>query len=302
MAKYQDPSLEFSDIVAYAGIGTYAALSPDGQRLGGIGTMTGIANAAYNLGAPFTLGLAENGYDSIEQTPGFKEKAIKVIYFNSGDDALNYLKTVIASGHPVELQLDNYYVYDDVARVSTFWQSHSSKQHTGLFWNVTGYDEERIYLNNPNDSTEAAINVPVSVGNFILAWEKIGEQSNITSPLTPKPLGPYWMVYLSQMGNKKSADEVIPWSVKLSKTTPSDIRKFGENSKDDQSSRLSLRRLAISRLVFANFLVKHSKDQVSDLYRKSGNMFAVLADRGPKAVDLRLIADIEEQALGLLVK
>jgi hypothetical protein len=104
------------------------------------------------------------------------------------------------------------------------------------------------------------------------------------------------------MGNKKSADEVIPWSVKLSKTTPSDIRKFGENSKDDQSSRLSLRRLAISRLVFANFLVKHSKDQVSDLYRKSGNMFAVLADRGPKAVDLRLIADIEEQALGLLVK
>ncbi len=262
--------------------------------------MTSIANAAYNLSIPFSLGLAENGYDSIEQAPGFKGKAVKVTYFRNGDDALNFLKTVIASGHPVEVQLDNYYVYDDVARVSAFWKSHSNKQHAGLFWNVTGYDEEQIYLNNPNDSTEAAINVPVPVSSFMLGWEKIGEQSNITSPLTPKPLGPYWMVYLSQMGNKKSADEVISWSVELSKTTPNDIRKFSESPNGDQSSLISLRRLTISRLVFSDFLAKNGKGQASELYRKSGNMFAILANQGPKAEDLRVIAAIEEQALGLL--
>jgi hypothetical protein len=302
MAKYQNPTLEFCDIVAYSGVGTYAGFSPDRSSLGHGGTMASIANAAYNLSIPFNLALSERGYDSIDPDSGFKEKATEVIYFTNSDDAINYLKKVIASRYPVELQLDNFYVYDDVSRVSTFWKSHSSKQHTGLFWNVTGYDEERIYLNNPNDSTKEAINIPVTVSNFKLAWEKIGEQSNIVSPLTPRPLGPYWMIYLSQMGNKRSADEVISWNIKLSKTTPSNIRKSSESLKDDQSSRISFRRLAISRLVFADFLVKNSKNQVAELYRKSGNMFATLANQGPKAVDLGAIADIEEQALGLLEK
>ena len=104
------------------------------------------------------------------------------------------------------------------------------------------------------------------------------------------------------MGNRKSADEVISWSVELSKTTPNDIRKFSESPNGDQSSLISLRRLTISRLVFADFLAKNSKAQASEFYRKSGNMLAVLANQGPKAEDLRVIADIEEQALGLLEK
>jgi hypothetical protein len=293
LANYQNPELDFSDVVANSGQGSSAIYVEETDLLDNVGPFKGLIQAASNLNAPFILGLGEGGQDS--EGSKVKNKAVSVVYFSSGDEALDYLKRVIASDHPVEVYLDRYYVYDDLAPVSSWWESARKKEHGANWFTVTGYDTEHIYLNDPTDPTEAATNLPAKVENFRLAWEKTQELQE------DPPIGPFWMIYLTQIGNKKSATEVIAWNVESSGQAPSEIREFSANPNNSKLTLRSLGELAIGRLQFAEFLEKNGQDEAAALYRESGNLFATLSDGGGSmATDLNAIADKEEQALILL--
>ena len=109
-----------------------------------------MANAANNLNVPFVIGIGEGGIDSIrnpfkEEILKFQDEAAGTIYFNDGDEAFAYLKRVIASGHPVGVFLDGYYIYDDTSAVSDWWKSFYTKKNSGWNMVVTGYDNEHVY-------------------------------------------------------------------------------------------------------------------------------------------------------------
>ncbi|MFC1954191.1 hypothetical protein ACFLU7_01390, partial [Chloroflexota bacterium] len=139
MAIHDRPELEFHDIVAFSGWGSNAVYNP--ESVGRLRIIReediGIADAARNLDASFILGLPKGDYD-FSGTISIFNNASKVIYFSNGDEAINYLKTAIASGHPVEVVLDQYYLYDDFIRVSDFWKSTREKRNQAGWMTVTG--------------------------------------------------------------------------------------------------------------------------------------------------------------------
>lgn len=300
MAKYHCPELEFYDVVACSGVGAKVEyIEPFGDSLPFLGNGIGEASiilATQNLNASFILCLHEEGCDSAPYYPPqlrFGEQAEEIIYFDSSDKSLNYLKEIIASGYPVVVYLDCYYVYDDFASCSDFWKNFMEKDHYDHYMTVTGYDKDYIYLNDPTDPTEAAINILAKTEKFKLAWEKGNEIG--------QKLGPYWMIYLSDMGTMKSLSEVISCNVELAKEAPSEIRKFATEPNSSDTTCFLLREIAKARIEFANFLEKNDMEQAASLYRESGNIFATISENGNvTASELNMIADKEEQALGLL--
>jgi hypothetical protein len=265
--------------------------------------MAAITNASSNLGASFILGLATGGSDSVDPTNfGLKNKALKTVYFKDGDEALNYLKTVIASNHPVLVFLDHTYIYDDFAKVSSYWKS-STKPDSTTFWlssffTVTGYDEEYIYIDDPGDPTQAGADLPTKVGNFNLAWEKSGQGG---TNLNTNNLGPYWMFYLPQLGDRKSVDDTIAWNAAVGKDTPTEIMTFSTNLIDSTLLKGTLGHLSVGRAAFADYLDKNGKADAAALYRKSSSLIWSLNQlKNLTPSNVTALSDLEQQALALL--
>jgi len=300
VAKHHYPEFEFCDAVAYGGVGVNALyIQPPGSSAflaNGIWDSS-IIYLTRNVNASFILGLKEGGFDSDPNNPfilKFKDEASEVVYFGNSNEAVDYLKRAIASDHPVEVHLDLYYVYDDFSVISDYWKT-LGKEHASHYMTVIGYDTEYIYLNDPTDPTASAANLSTKIDNFILAWEKTSEFKEAP------PVGPFWIVYMSQTGTKKSVNEVISWNAEKGKSAPSEIRKFSANPNSSDSTCFMFIELAKGRLEFANFLEKNNMKQAASLYKESGNLFRTQAIEGNiTSEDLNSIADKEEKALELL--
>ncbi|HEB46808.1 MAG TPA: hypothetical protein ENI19_03875, partial [Candidatus Nealsonbacteria bacterium] len=239
LALFDDPDLDFTEIVAYSGIGVTAknvvpfiGLTNDFQ---GNSIITGAENLGYNFG----LGLLSGGKDSINHLPppppppppgtsppppppppppagsepptqfNFKESAKEVKYFSNKEEATRYLKSIISSDKPVLVHLDLYYVTDDFAKISPSWAWE--KFHASHFMIVTGYDENYVYINDPDDPDLAIKNMPASYKNFLEAWE-----NGANPQMEGHKLGPYWMLYLKDKAKRKSIKEIMAWNREIS--------------------------------------------------------------------------------------
>jgi len=305
LALFDDPDLDFTEIVAYSGIGVTAknivpfiGLTNDFK---GNSIITGAENLGYNFG----LGLLSGGKDSISHLPplpppppgtsppppppppppagsepptqfNFKESAKEVKYFSNKEEATRYLKSIISSDKPVLVHLDLYYVTDDFAKVSPSWAWE--KFHASHFMTVTGYDENYIYINDPTDSDLAIKNMPASHKNFLEAWE-----NGANPQVKGHQLGPYWMLYLKDKAGRKSIKEIIAWNKEISKNTAFEIEKALNYE--------MIGEMTVGRLEFAKFLERNSYQNAANLYREAGNLYL----EKPR-IDVSLISGKEEEA------
>lgn len=295
LAKYDDPALDFADVIAYCGVGTCAHVSLAGD-LGGFGTGPhSIIDTAANLGYGYIIGIAKNG--RANDTPisplqsTFEEKAERIEYFDTEDDAFNFLRRAIASNYPVIVVLDCHYVRDDLARVSGYWQKIPEVIHFSHHFTVTGYDRDYVYLNDPT-GFEKADNLPVTIANFKSAWE-------VTEELTLSNKGPYWMFFLVKKQDQKSASEILAWNKQMSSQAAAHIRKFAENPRMTDMQRFLIYHFIRARAEYAKFLERNGKTEAAALYEQSSQLWEGLLESGDLSDDLMKIADLEEQAWSL---
>ncbi len=269
---FNDPTLDFTDTVAYSGIGVKA------KNILFVGLITNdkmeiedsIITTAENLGYNFGLGVLSRGMSS--------RSAKEVNYFSNEEEAFLYLKSIISSGQPPLVHLDLYYVTEDLAKYSQYWADFK-KGHYSHFVTVTGYDEEYIYINDPIEPNLTAKNVPIPKSSFLDAWEN-GARPEIEGAR----LGPYWVFYLKDKTERKSINEIIVWNKEISKDVPSEIRKAKKY--------IMIGELVVSRLEFAKFLERNGYKEAASLYREAGNLYL----KKPEVNNTSLIADKEEQA------
>ncbi len=305
LALFDDPDLDFTEIVAYSGIGVtaknivpYVGLTNDFK---GNSIITGAENLGYNFG----LGLLSGGKDSISHLPppppgfpppppppagsepptqfNFKESAKEVKYFSNEEEAIRYLKSIISSGKPVLVHLDFYYVTDDFAKISPFWAWE--KFHDSDFMTVTGYDEDYIYINNSIDPDLAIKNMPTSYKNFLEAWE-----NGANPQMKGHKLGPYWMLYLKDKAKRKSIKEIMAWNREISKNAAFEI--------GEALNYFFIGEMAVGRLEFAKFLERNGYQNAANLYREAGNLYL----KKPTIDELSLIAGKEEEARNSLLE
>lgn len=292
LANYLNPDLDLNDIVAISGAGSRAFIRNDSLTHRGIaGSLClDIVRVANYLDAPFIFGQGGTDPDFISINC-YIDEAAGTVNTTDGDEALDYLKRIIASGHPVFVPLDTYYTYDDLATASDYWKSVRTKELGNIDnMTVTGYDEEYIYLNDPINPTEAATNLPVRINNFRLAWEN--------------QRVPNYMLYLSGTVGGMNVAEIIAWNVELGEQGLSAIRNFSANTNDSEIIRTGLKRLTVARLQYAEFLEENGYEEAAALYRESGNLIFALIDKDGSMFlefeNLNTVADKEEQAIGLL--
>ncbi len=309
LALFDDPDLDFAEIVAYSGIGVTAKNLVPGRGLSNDFQGNSIITGAENLGYNFGLGLLSGGKDSIGHLPppppgtppppgfpppppppppppagsepltqfNFKESAKEVEYFSNKEEATRYLKSIISSDKPVLVHLDLYYVTDDFAKISPSWAWE--KFHASHFMTVTGYDENYVYINDPTDSDLAIKNMPASYENFLEAWE-----NGANPQMEGHKLGPYWMLYLKDKAKRKSIKEIIAWNREISKNTAFEIR--------EALNYYIIGEMAVGRLEFAKFLERNGYQNAANLYREAGNLYL----KKPTINELSLIAGKEEEA------
>ncbi len=283
LVLFDDPDLDFTEIVAYSGIGVtaknvvpFVGLTNDFQ---GNSIITGAENLGYN----FVLGLLSRGKDSITNSQfNFKESAKEFKCFSNKKEAAHYLKSIISSDKPVLVHLDLYYVADDFAKISPNWASWE-KIHASHFMTVTGYDENYVYINDPTEHDLAIKNMPTSHKNFLEAWK-----NGANPKLKGHKLGPYWMLYLKDKAKRKSIEEIMAWNREISENTAFEIREALNYS--------FIGEMAVGRLEFAKFLERNGYQNAANLYREAGNLYL----KNPTIDELSLIAGKEEEAMNSL--
>lgn len=285
LAIYDDPSLTFSDIVAYSGVGSMAG-NNDFSGLDNNLKENSIMTASENLGYDYFLSTLAGGTEStMPHQYKFGNLAKEKRYFNDETGAYFHLKRMIDSKKPVIVHLDIYHVWDDFAKFSPFWANSWQKMHASHFMTVTGYDEDYVYLNDPTDPDLSKKNMPASVENFLKAWAD-GNHPAINGA----KVGPYWMVYINNNGKRKSPIEVIGWNHRMSMDAYSVI------SKADEADMMG--ELAVGRREFSRFLEKNG-------YTKAAAAYGEIADfyfTDPSVGDLKAKAYLEGEARKLLLK
>jgi len=279
LAMYDDPSLDFSDIVAYSGVGTKLANNGYTGLNNGI-KENSIMTASENLGYDYTLGLLSGGAESTmphEYNFGAGSKEKK--YFNDQIVAYFYLKRMLDSKKPVIVHIDTYYVWDDFAAFSTFWKDSWDEGHASHFIVMTGYDEEYVYFNDPTDPDLSKKNMPAKVENFLKAWQN-GDHPSINSTR----VGPYWMVHITNNGKRKSVREVIEWNKKISMDAYSAASKAAKYE--------NIGELAVGKREFAKFLSKNGYKDAAAAYDDIADFYFT----EPGLIDFKSKAYMEKEA------
>ncbi len=300
LLRYEEPEIEFCDIIAASGIGPNAGYVGENESasLGnGIGEAC-IILSSNNLNTSYTLGLKDGGNDSASYYSSqlrFGKQAKEVIYFDDAEDSFAHLKSVVSSGNPVVVYLDCYYLYDDFALASDFWKNGMEKDHYDHYMVVTGYDKNNVYLNDPTDPTTAAANIPAKIENFMDAWEKVSEIA--------QELGPFWMIYLSDPVSQKPFNEIINWNIDMSENALSEIRKFAEKPNSSEFTCFLLNELGRARTEFSNYLKKNGITEAASLYQESGDIYSEIAfNKSVTTEKLNTIIDKESEAMQLLTE
>jgi len=301
LVKFEHPDLVFSDIVALSGMGS-SALHLDYKEMPSMLTNAyadqGIVFMLNNLNAGFILGNKIGGNNSDPFHPAklpFDENAAHQLTFESEEDALATLKSIVGSGRPVMVYLDLFYVHDDFAATSEFWRDFLGKDHASHYMVVTGFDADNLYLNDPTDPTPAAGDLSTSIENFMLAWENTTDIPN--APL----LGPYWMVYIENPGIVPDVVVVIEKNLEKAINAPTEIRSFAEKPNNSEFTCFLLLELGNTRLNFGEYLLQNGFQEAGDLYIQSGTLLIEMASEENVQSDIfKNIADLEEAAIMLL--
>ncbi len=244
LAKYDEPSIDFSDCICSSGLGPSGFHVPDkptGLRFSFYGGMeASLALMPRNLGYNLIVGVGKGGridsqlsepikVGTAAKLPDLKDVSVRneakrIEYFDNVDGAFSFLKRVVASGYPVEVHLNVVWVMDDFAKVSPKWQKDAeiwrSLDQMSHFMVVTGYDASYVYLSDPTDPDKPT-NLPATIGNFKSAW-------TVPEGMTQNDAGPYWMLFIKRGEGKKSADDILDWNKKRSATTPNEIKALSE--------------------------------------------------------------------------
>ena len=281
---YNDSQLDFSDVIAYSGVGTTVNCGPQGIGIGyGMG---GIINAADNLGYELALGIGDGGVVGHD----FESEEVEATFSNQSE-AFNYLASTIASDTPAMVHLDTYYVRDDLAKVTFKW-AMNDKAHTSHFMVVTGYDYNSgcVYLNdNSGYTAEEGVDMPTTIGHFLNAWE------NGANTTWGAKLGPYWMLYIKGSSSRKSTAEIKSWNKEISESTASHIQDYASGS-PIVDSLTYLAELAVARKEFAAFLENTQNTEAASLYEEASELYQTMPSANDLAATLNEIADLEEDA------
>jgi len=288
IAMYDDSSLDFSDVIAYSGMGSTINVGPDGLGVGY--GLNGITNAADNLGYELDLGILDGGMVG----SNFESEEITVTTFNNQSEAFNYLANTIASDIAVMVHLNTFYIRDDLAKVTFKW-AMNDKAHSSHFMVVTGYDinSNRIYLNDMSGYTiEEGEDMPVSIGNFLQAWK------NAAYTTWGANNGPYWMIYINGSGSRKTIAEIKSWNKEIFENTASQIRSYASGS-PSLGNPTYLAELTKARMEFAAFLEKNQDTEAASVYEEISELYRTLPSASDLVTSLDEIADLEEDAQGL---
>lgn len=288
IVMYDDSSLDFSDVIAYSGMGTAINVGPDGLGVGY--GLNGITNAADNLGYELALGIQDGGVVG----SNFESEEIEVTTFNNQSEAFNCLANTIASDIPVMVHLNTYYVRDDLAKVTFKW-AMNDKAHSSHFMVVTGYDiaSDCIYLNDMSGYTiEEGVDMPVSIGSFLQAWE------NAAYTTWGANNGPYWMIYIKGNGGRKSITEIKSWNKEISENTASQIQAYALELPSFGDTTY-LAELTKTRMEFAAFLEKTQDTEAALVYEEISELYRTMPQATDIVATLNEIADHEEEARGL---
>jgi hypothetical protein len=288
LALYDDSSLDFSDVIAYSGIGTTINVGPDGLGVGY--GLNSINTAADNLGYELALGILDDGVVG----SNFESEEITVTTFNNQSEAFNYLANTIALDIAVMVHLNTYYIRDDLAKVTFKW-AMNDKAHSSHFMVVTGYEinSDCIYLNDMSGHTIGeGVDMPVSTESFLQAWE------NAAYTTWGANNGPYWMIYIKGSGSRKSIVEIKSWNKEVSENTSSQIISYASGS-PSLGNPTYLAELTKARMEFAAFLEKNQDTEAASVYEEISEFYRTLPSASDLVTSLNEIADLEEDAQGL---
>lgn len=282
LVMFDNPSLDFADVIAYSGLGSRAYLNSMIGVFVNDPHKRSIITAAKNLGYEYGLGV-KSGEETNLIIEDFKNSASEIRYFKDENEAFNYLKQVIDSGKPAEVHLDTYYVIDDFRKSSEIWTTAWEKGHFSHFMTVTGYDNNYVYLNDPTDPDTTIKNMKTPIKNFLLAW---GNEGRTPIGLT---LGSYWMLYLKDRKMKKTVKGIVQWNKDISQDAAQNLRKANYSEIKYV--------LAVGRKEFSKFLKRNGYKEAAILYQEAADMYATNPENFKIFKD---VAQIEETARELL--
>ena len=300
LARWKDSSINFQDIVAASGVGTQAVhLRAENLLYDGY-SLEAVSNAAENLGFEYYLAGWEMTTFTNELAPELMLKAKKTVTLDSPEESLALLKRLVASGIPVVVNLDVYYLRDSLAEHSSQWQETISSlegKHKSHFFVVTGFDDDLIYL---NDSTEKdprfGKDLAVPLAGFETAWAS-GDHKLIEEEYR---LGPDWMLFLgNERGREKSHLEIARWNAEESQEAALNIESFAANPNVREQHNCV--EMQVARVYFSNWLRAHGFHSAADKFNSSGIFFKRLClSFANQNKELENIAAVEEAGLNYL--
>ena len=289
-AMYQDPTLDFSDIVAASGAGTGARYWGGDFVSNGVDE-TALIYASENLGYLYNFGLGAGGVDSDYDLPHeyrIRDRASQVSSFRDKGEALTFLQSAVTAGYPVAVHLDMYYLRDAFAPQDPYWMS-LPKMHNSHYMTVTGYDAENIYLNDPTSTGGKDLSIPSAA--FLDAWAG-------TATLSSANLGPYWGIYPVKTGTVKSFSEILTFNRKSD--APSEIQRFAESGTFSDLSYFMFNEIARGRNDFADYLADNGRNDAAAKYRELSTQYGSVKTSSDQRATLLAIASLEDEALGML--
>lgn len=302
LVKYHHPEIDFADVVALSGVGS-SVLHLDFPEISMLSTRLADQSIVYmasNMGASYVLGYERGGTGSDPFYPvslAFEDHAAHLVSIENGEDALDFLTRTVASGYPVMVYLNLYYVYDDFSQSSDYWKEYLRKDKAPHYVTVTGFQHNTIIINDPTDPTEAATSLTTSTENFIQAWGETLDFSNAP------PLGPYWMLFFNDPGSVPEDTTVINMNVESGAGASSEIRSFAKRLDVSEGAFFLLSELANARLKFADYLERNGWLDAAGNYRSSGALLAkMVAERRTDPLVLNEVAALEETALASLAE
>jgi len=301
LAKYQQPALDFSDIIALSGMGSSALhlnFSGYPSRLISPYMDQSMVFLAENLEMPFALGTLSGGLPSDTFQPAnlpFEKHAEYVMEYADSEEALTTLKQALSAGYPVVVYLNLFYVHEDFAEDSTFWRDVLGKDQASHYMVVKGYDAQYVYFNDPTDPTNAAGALSARWETFMEAWEQTG-----LIPDAPQ-LGPFWTFFLTDTGSVPGTEMVISLNLEKAIDAPKELRSFANTPDNDPMTLFLLLELANARKQYSQYLAAHGYADASDVYAQSGTLMEEMAvSRNVKPENINQCADLEAEAIQLL--